>query len=75
MYALYCCTNEDNTCPKREECKRYALASDRNNCSTTLFKTACTENNGHVLFTQKETEKEENVSSDRQDGERQDNNC
>lgn len=46
---VYCCTKENNTCPKKEDCKRY-MESDDKECVTTLYKVACTENNGYVLF-------------------------
>lgn len=54
---LYFCTTEDNTCPKKDECKRYLQASD--NRKTTLFKESCTENNGYVLFIKNAEESEE----------------
>lgn len=46
---VYYCTKENNTCPKREECKRY-IESDDKECITTLYKVACTDNNEYVLF-------------------------
>ena len=45
---IYYCTQENNTCPKKETCKRYMNAEGKNH--TTLFKVACTENNNYVLF-------------------------
>ena len=48
MSSLYYCTNENNTCPKKEDCKRYVEAE--NNNTATLFKMACTEHNDYVLF-------------------------
>ncbi len=45
---LYYCTQENNTCPKRETCKRYINPEDQ--CNTTLFKMLCTEDNDYILF-------------------------
>lgn len=45
---IYYCTQEDNDCPKKEECKRFMNAE--NQCTATLFKVACTEENNYVLF-------------------------
>lgn len=47
--ALYFCTKENNTCPKKETCERYIESDDSKN-NTTLFCTACTENNSYVLY-------------------------
>lgn len=55
---LYFCTTEDNTCPKKYECKRYLKASGISR-KTTLFNEACTENNGYVLFIKNAEEGEE----------------
>lgn len=57
MPSIYYCTNENNKCPKKEECKRY-LEAECEDC-TTLFKVACTENNHYILFIK--SEKEQNV--------------
>ena len=56
MLNLYCCTQENNICPKKEECKRYIEVEGNNHA--TLFKMACTEDNDYVLFIKHETEKE-----------------
>lgn len=52
---IYYCTKDKNNCPKKEECKRY-IDSENKECCTSLFKVACTENNGYVLFIKKEGE-------------------
>lgn len=56
--AIYYCENENNTCPKCEECTRYLESEGKE--KATLFKMACTENNDYVLFikTDKQGEKE-----------------
>lgn len=46
--SIYYCTNENNNCSKKEECKRYLDVDGKNHA--TLFKRACTENNNYVLF-------------------------
>lgn len=46
---IYYCKKENNTCPKREECKRY-MEADGKECVTTLFKLSCTENNNFLLY-------------------------
>ena len=46
---IYFCTKENNTCTKKDECKRYVENSENKN-SATLFKLSCTEKNNHVLF-------------------------
>ena len=53
---IYYCTQDNNTCPKKEECKRYVEVEGKNHA--TLFKVACTENNNYVLFMKSETDKE-----------------
>lgn len=53
--SLYYCTNENNTCTKREECKRYSN-NNEDNCHTTLFKEMCTESNNYILFINKQEE-------------------
>ena len=45
---IYYCTQENNTCPKKENCKRYVEVEGKNHA--TLFKVACTEDNNYVLF-------------------------
>ena len=54
--SIYYCTQENNNCPKKEECKRYIEVEGKNHA--TLFKAACTETNNYVLFIKAETEKE-----------------
>lgn len=49
MSNIYYCTQEDNYCPKKENCKRYVELNDEK-CHATLFKTACTEDNDYVLY-------------------------
>lgn len=57
MSNIYHCTQDNNTCIKKEECKRYIEAESNNHA--TLFKVACTEDNNYVLFIKYETEKKE----------------
>ena len=45
---IYYCTQENNYCPKKEECKRFIEAENQD--TATLFKVACTEDNDYVLF-------------------------
>lgn len=52
---IYFCNKENNTCPKRDGCKRY-LQSDDKECKTNLFKVSCTEKNNYALFIKKEGE-------------------
>ena len=52
MFFYICCTQEDNECPKREECRRYLNANE--GTSWTLFKYMCTEENDYHLFMEKE---------------------
>ena len=58
--AIYYCTNKNNTCQKKESCKRYLDVDGKNHA--TLFKIACTENNNYILYIKKEGD-----NSDRQD--------
>lgn len=53
---VYYCKKENNTCPKREECKRYMEADDKE-CVSTLFKFSCTENNNFLLYMKHEKDK------------------
>lgn len=53
---IYYCTQEDNYCPKKEECKRFIEAENQD--TATLFKVACTENNNYVLFMNYEKDNE-----------------
>lgn len=66
MFFYICCTQEDNECPKREECKRFLNANE--GTSWTLFKYMCTEENNYHLFMKKE---EDNIVTD---NELEDNN-
>ena len=50
--AIYYCTNNNNTCQKKETCKRYLDVDGKNHA--TLFKMACTENNNYILYIKKE---------------------
>lgn len=54
---IYYCTNEDNDCPKKEQCKRFLNVQEKQN--TTLFKNACNEDNNYVLFIEHIVTKEE----------------
>lgn len=56
--AIYYCTNKNNTCQKKESCKRYLDVDGKNH--TTLYKMACTENNNYILYIK------ENNNDDRQ---------
>lgn len=48
MPGIYYCTKENNTCPKKESCKRY-IEADNNPCIT-LFKMMCTKDNNYLLY-------------------------
>ena len=45
---IYCCNDDNNDCLHRESCKRY-IYSDGNE-SSTLYKSACTEDNNYQLY-------------------------
>ena len=45
---IYCCNDDNNDCPHRESCKRYIHSSG--NKSSTLYKSACTEDNNYKLY-------------------------
>lgn len=67
MFFYICCTQEENECPKKEECRRYLNANE--GTSWTLFKYMCTEENDYHLFMKKEDEniidnKEENENEE-----------
>lgn len=55
---IYYCVKENNSCPKRNQCKRY-LDSDSHNCKSTLYKNACADDNNRILFIEIE-----NISTD-----------
>lgn len=57
MLFYICCTQEENNCPKKEECRRYLNANE--GTSWTLFKYMCTEKNDYHLFMEKE---EDNIN-------------
>lgn len=57
MLFYICCTQEENECPKKEECRRYLNANE--GTSWTLFKYMCTEENDYHLFMEKE---EDNIN-------------
>lgn len=63
MFFYICCTQEDNECPKREECKRFLNANE--GTSWTLFKYMCTEENNYHLFMEKE--KDNNIKNEEQE--------
>lgn len=67
--SLYFCKNDGNTCDLKESCRRYLEAEGQN--TATLFKAACTDNNNHVLYIQKEGE-EKNESEPGNTGESED---
>lgn len=54
--SIYYCNKENNICPKRESCKRYINSEKQ--CHTTLFKTACTEDNKYILFIKADEQEE-----------------
>lgn len=63
-----CCTQENNNCPKKEECRRYLNANE--GIDWALFKYMCTEDNDYHLFMEKEDEsiinnKEENKNEEK----------
>ena len=58
MSSIYYCTNQNNTCPKNETCKRYKEAEGE--CTATLFKSSCTEDNGYVLYIKYEKKEGDN---------------
>ena len=57
MLFQICCAQEENECPKKEECRRYLNANE--GTSWTLFKYMCTEENNYHLFMEKENTKDE----------------
>lgn len=48
--SLYYCEHNENMCPKKEQCRRYANTEDL--CVVPFFKMMCTENNNYILFLQ-----------------------
>lgn len=63
MFFYICCTQENNECPRREECRRYLNANE--GTSWTLFKYMCTEENDYHLFMEKE--KDNNIKNEEQE--------
>lgn len=59
---IYYCKNENNSCPKKDECLRYIDAVDQP--AATLFKQACTESNQYQLFIKKEEEVKDGTTAD-----------
>lgn len=54
MNSIYYCTNDNNNnCPKKDNCMRY-LDANKSICKATLYKMACTDTNGRILFMPKE---------------------
>lgn len=45
---IYHCTRDNNACEKRDTCERYVTINE--DCQTTLFKVACTEENNYILY-------------------------
>lgn len=45
---IYCDKGKENTCPKKEYCKRYLRADEH--VSLKLYKTSCTKDNNFLLF-------------------------
>lgn len=54
-----CCTQEENNCPKKEECRRYLNVNEGTDWA--LFKYMCTEENNYHLFMEKE---EDNIDNE-----------
>ena len=63
MFFYICCSQEDNECPKREECRRYLNANE--GTDWTLFKYMCTEENNYHLFMEKE--EDNNIKNEEQE--------
>ena len=61
MSAIYYCTKENNTCIKKEECKRYI--NKENDIAATLYKAACTDQNNYLLFIKSENNENDNGRS------------
>lgn len=53
MVFYICCTQKDNVCPKKDECRRYQNA--KTEVSWSLFKYVCTEDSDFPLFMERET--------------------
>ena len=59
MDGLYYCTPMNNTCNKKDSCKRYMQAE--NNVCATLFKMMCNDNNDYILYIKHQLEEGENT--------------
>lgn len=56
---LYFCTQENNTCIKKDICERYVgYTNKEGNYHAPLFNTACTESNNYVLYIKAEEVKD-----------------
>lgn len=62
MIFYYCCTQENNNCPNKETCMRFLNAESEPH--TTLYKYACTEENGYHLYMKKENTKNEDDNTE-----------
>lgn len=67
MLFYICCTQEENECPKKEECRRYLNANE--GTDWTLFKYMCTEDNNYHLYMKKENKDENNINEERNENE------
>lgn len=63
MFFYICCTQENNECPKKEECRRYLNANEGTNWA--LFKYMCIEENNYHLFMEKE--EDNNIRNEEQE--------
>lgn len=54
---IYNCSQNNNKCPKKENCKRYINAANNEFCAT-LSKQACTESNNYMLYIKHEMKEE-----------------
>lgn len=59
MSSLYFCRHDNNTCPRKDACKRYIQQDDE--CVVSMFYEACTEKNNYVLFMKLEGEDNNDV--------------
>ena len=57
MSLIYFCTNENNTCPKKDICKRYLKIENEDYAP--LYRVMCTENNNYILFIEAEKDNTE----------------
>lgn len=49
---IYYCKHDENDCPVKEICERYADA-EQHECKVALYKAMCVDDNGRVLFINK----------------------